>query len=190
MNDNPFQRLFGLTANVYTLGRSSLVLFAILLLVNQLIFTLVRIDGQSMRPTLRDGQYLVVDRLLARWRPYSRGQIVLVRFPGDPDRVRYVKRIVGLPGERLEIIDGKVMINGLPLAEPYLSDRLSEREGDGSGAVSSRTTVPGKWLLDSDDYFLLGDNRANSTDSRIFGPVDERFIIGAASQFAWPSDML
>jgi signal peptidase I len=99
--------------------------------------------------------------------------VVVVRYPGDPDNRKYVKRVIGLPGERLQIFDGKIFINEKILEEYYLPYGV--------------LTEPDKtYTLGENNYFLMGDNRPVSNDSRYFGPVEKRFIVGQATTIIFP----
>ena len=103
----------------------------------------------------------------------ERGQPVVVKYPGDPENKRYVKRVIGLPGEKIVISGGKVYINGDPLDERYLP-------------VYFETEPDSNWDLGGEEYYLMGDNRANSNDSRYFGAVEKRFFIGRAIAIIFP----
>jgi signal peptidase I len=119
-----------------------------------------RIEGHSMEPTLLSDDRMVFMRSLA---PVARGDIVSYRYPRNPAKI-FIGRIVGLPGERLAIVDGVVHIDGRPLDEPYLAGVPRPPQG----APEIR--------LGDDEYFVLGDNRGNSSDSREWGPVARRLI--------------
>jgi len=130
-----------------------------------------RVEGPSMQPTLRQGQYLVANRLAYRLGTVQRGDIVVFEHPRDASRA-LVKRVVALPEEELEIIRGQVHINGRALLEPYVAR---------AGHDSFRTTRIG-----TDHVFVLGDNRSNSGDSRSWGSLPVRRIIGKAVFCYWP----
>ncbi len=128
------------------------------------------VNGASMDPTFATGQFLVVDRLTYRFETPKRGDVIIFEYPNDPSTY-YIKRIIGLPGETVNINNGKITIinkenpTGFVLNEPYLSvDHLSYD-------TSSRT-------LSTTTYFVMGDNRAQSSDSRYWGPLESHFIIG------------
>ena len=123
----------------------------------------VKVEGEAMIPALDDGDRIIIERNPDK---LERGDIVTFLFPDDP-RKSYIKRIVGLPNETVDIRDGKVFINGQPLAEPYLDPRLDQ----------SQRSLPAI-KLDADSYFVIGDNRDNSSDSRIWGPLKRKFIYG------------
>lgn len=131
------------------------------------------VQGQSMEPTLHDGERLLVDKLTYRFREPRRGEIVVFRVPSDPSR-RFIKRIMGAPGDVLEFRDGRVILNGQVLRESYaVGPTLSGR--------IRQTVPPGR-------YFVLGDNRANSEDSRFadVGFVPRELIVGRAVLVYWP----
>ena len=132
--------------------------------------SLFLVRGDSMSPTLRDGDLIHVRHVSGKGASYQRGSIVVAEMPspsGDDSLLINVKRVVGLPGELVRVgNDGAVSIEGLSLSEPYLV---------GAPAVP----CPGlPWLCDDDAYFLMGDNRADSGDSRRFGPIPASNIIG------------
>ena len=128
------------------------------------------VNGASMDPTFATGQFLVVDRLTYRFEAPKRGDVIVFEYPNDPSTY-YIKRIIGLPGETVNIKDGKITIinkenpSGLTLNEPYISAMHLSTD------TSSRT-------LTSTQYFVMGDNRAQSSDSRYWGPLESHFIIG------------
>lgn len=127
------------------------------------------VKGASMEPNFYDSEYLIIDELTYRTRVPERGEIVVFRYPRDPSEF-FIKRVIGLPGETVQIGDGHVTIfntdhpNGVLLNEPYLGDVLTS----GTKNVT----------LASDEYYVLGDNRGESMDSRIFGPVTRDHFIG------------
>ncbi len=138
------------------------------------------VSGQSMVPNFYDGDYLLVDELTYRFRIPERGEVAVFRYPND-ESTYFIKRIVGLPGERIEIRNGKIMIanttnpDGFLLNERYLTDGLV-------------TTVNGdsKFELGPNEYFVMGDNRSYSFDSRSWGPLGSREIIGLVRFRLWP----
>lgn len=130
-----------------------------------------RVEGPSMQPALRQGQYLVINKLAYRLGTLQRGDIVVFQHPRDARRA-LVKRIVGLPEEEVQIIRGQVHINGQALHEPYIAH---------PGRDSFQTTRIG-----TDHVFVLGDNRSNSGDSRTWGSLPVRYIIGKVVLCYWP----
>lgn len=155
------------TGTAYSLLRWGVISVILIVLFSQFVISIGRVAGESMQPTLKAGQLIAVDRINRRFGPFARGAVVQVRFPGDPDRTRYVKRIIGLPGDNVALAKGQIIINDRVLSEPYLSAGQPEKLG-----------ADQQWALLDDQYFLLGDNRAVSNDSRSFGPVEGRFIVG------------
>jgi signal peptidase I len=128
------------------------------------------VEGQSMEPNFHDNELLVVEKLTYQLRDPRRGEVIVFRFPGSPN-LNYIKRIVGVPGDSVAIHDGAVFIDGEPIQEPYLN-------GD-------RTFAPGfsiseATMLGDNEYFVLGDNRAHSSDSREWGVVPRLNIVGRA----------
>ncbi len=148
----------------------------------------VAVVGRSMAPTLSDGDRLLVCRLAYRLRRPRRGEIVLLRrAAGGAHTPESIKRIVGLPHEQVQIVAGEVRLNGRPLAEPYLMQPARDAER-AMLAAALALTPPCEWRLGDDEYVVLGDNRAGSTDSRVYGPVPRRDIVGKAWYRYAPSE--
>ncbi len=134
------------------------------------------VHGDSMKPGFEAGQYLLVSRRAYRGASPARGDVVIVRDPTPgKDEVSYLKRIVGLPGEEVTVKEGVVFINGQHLPEPYL------RGAPAAFGLSEQT-----WVLGPSQYFVMGDNRVKSTDSREFGPVPRQRIVGKVWFRYWP----
>ncbi len=138
----------------------------------------VRVQGFSMRPTFKSGEYVLVYRLAYRFTEPQRGDIVVFHPEAFPEAPRapsddYIKRIIGLPGEHVEVRGGIVFVNGQPLEEPYIAEPPHYQ---------------GVWDVPAGEVFVLGDNRNNSTDSHVFGPVPIDRIVGKAVLVYWPSD--
>ena len=127
-----------------------------------------------MRPSFEAGELLLVTRAAYRGSAPRRGDVAVLRDPRDSAR-RVMKRVVGLPGETIRIEDGVLFADGEALMEPYLA-----------GLPSSLGLEEKAWDLQADQYVVLGDNRARSTDSRSFGPVGDGSILGRASFRLWP----
>lgn len=130
------------------------------------------VSGASMLPTFENGQYLIVDQLSYRLEKPRRGEVIIFKFPQDTSKF-YIKRIIGLPGETIEIKDKTITVSNadapleLVLAEPYLDDK-------------NLTSNFSKMTLAEDEYFVLGDNRKASSDSRTWGALPEDHIVGKA----------
>ena len=133
-----------------------------------------KVDGHSMFPALRHGQHVAAQRLAPDSQQVDRGNLVVFRHPIRRDSV-HIKRVVGLPAERISLRDGLTFVNGLKLEEPYCSV---------SGMLTGRNL--GEWLMDDDEYFLMGDNRSDSEDSRLYGPVGCHLIVGVVWLRYWP----
>lgn len=148
---------------------------ALYVLVNLLGFRFV-VQGSSMEPSLRAGDFLLVSRAHLLFGEPQRGAILIFRTNAQGNDL-LIKRLVGLPGETLEFRSGQVYINGRRLAEPYLLEACSQQQCANS-----------LWQLGADEYFLLGDNRNNSRDSRRYGPIARQNLIGLALLRYWPVD--
>jgi signal peptidase I len=146
-----------------------------------------KVQQQSMEHTLEPDQYVLVDKLTPRVDTYKRGDIVVFTPPPDwvqDDGTPFIKRVIGLGGETVDVHDGSVFINGKKLVEPYI---FTTAPGD----PQQPTTVPGdehQWVIPAGELFLMGDHRANSADSRTFGPIPTQQIIGRAWLRYWPID--
>lgn len=149
----------------------TMVLIAIAFLVVNALIGRFRIEQVSMLPNLHEGEYVIVDKVSYAFRPPERGEIVVLKnpSPGQPD---LIKRIIGLPGETIAVGNGQVQINGQPLAEPYVQQPM--------GREYPATT------LQPEQYFVMGDNRGNSSDSREFGPRPADDVVGRAWIIYWP----
>ena len=134
-----------------------------------------QVYGQSMEPNLHPGQRLIVEKISYRFHPPRRGDIVVLRLPEQRGNF-LIKRVIGLPGEAIEIHDQQVFIDGHPLIEPYLSQPIRH-------SMSPRR-------IPEDSVFVLGDNRGFSNDSRSFGPLLLSNVIGRAWIRYWPPDQV
>ena len=134
------------------------------------VFQPFLVKGDSMVPNFHNGDYLIIDELSYRFREPVRGDVIVLKFPYDPSQ-RFIKRIVGLPGETIEVKDGKVVIYHQDSQEAFLLDE--------SGYLRALQT-PGsvKVQLKEGEYFVLGDNREFSSDSRSWGPLETKYIVG------------
>jgi len=129
-----------------------------------------RVDGPSMQPNLHTGEFVLADRLVYRLGPPRRGDVVVVH-PPPPADTAFIKRLIGLPGETVAVEGGVVRVDGIALAEPY---------------VLAPPTYTGMWTLGEDEYFVLGDNRNDSSDSHIWGPLHRAAIEARALLVYWP----
>jgi signal peptidase I len=157
------------------------LVLALMLAALVLVFIVqpVKVEGTSMLPRLHDGERIFVNKLIYydeyRWAPkIDRGDIVVFWYPDDPSK-SYIKRVIGLPGDTVDIHEGIVRVNGRDLEETYLDSRLNLNPKS-QGPVYVR---PNR-------YFVMGDNRDNSSDSRIWGLVPKKYIYGKALFRYWP----
>ncbi len=179
----------------------TLLLAALIYLGVQALVPPYAVEGRSMAPNLRDGERLLVSRsvyahfdanklwnllpgvdrtgqsIVYPFHPPERGEIVVFHPPGEAGKP-YIKRVIGLAGDEIAFDRGRVVVNGEPLPEPYIDGAITACKG----GSNCRLTVP------EDTVYLLGDNRRNSTDSRVFGPVPVDAIIGKAWLANWPLD--
>jgi signal peptidase I len=137
----------------------------------------VKVEGTSMLPVLADQERVFVNKFIYRLEPIERGDIVVFRYPRDPSK-SYIKRVIGIEGDRVRIDDGQVFVNGRRIAEPYVPEEYSDSRSYPEVRVPSHS------------FFLLGDHRNLSNDSRDFGPVDQSFIYGKAVFIYWPVSKL
>lgn len=164
-----------LWSEVRSLVRDIVFAGVIAILIIVFVVQPVRVEGQSMMPKLHDQDRIFVNKFiypLREWlndkEPIKRGDIVVLLFPDDPSK-SYIKRVVGLPGEEVSIEDGKLFINGVQVEEPYLDPEYF-----------SHDSMPGPTRVRDHHYFVMGDNRRNSSDSRYWGQVPEKYIYGKA----------
>lgn len=147
-------------------------------LIRYYLFKPFYVKGASMEPNFYDNEYLIIDELSYRLRAPDRGEVIVFRYPGNPQEY-FLKRLIGLPGERVKVADGGITVynqqhpEGIAIQEAYLPKDL---------ATSGDETV----ALGESQYFVLGDNRSNSFDSRRFGPIDKSAIVGRAWFRGWP----
>lgn len=137
----------------------------------------VKVEGTSMMPTLQDQERVFINKFVYKLEPIERGDVIVFRYPRDPSK-SYIKRVVAVAGDRVKIVSGVVYINGHRLREPYLPEIYEDVRS------YPETVVP------PHAYFVLGDHRNLSNDSRDFGPVDESFIYGKAVFGYWPVEKL
>ncbi|MBI4873535.1 MAG: signal peptidase I [Acidobacteria bacterium] len=137
----------------------------------------VKVEGTSMMPALVDQERIFINKFTYRFgiANVERGDTVVFWFPGDPSK-SYIKRVIGLPGDAVEVNRGTVLVNGRPLQEDYVPQDYRDRQS------SARQTIP------QDHFFVLGDHRSSSNDSRAWGPLHRRHIYGKAVFVYWPPE--
>ena len=160
---------------IFEVVKVVLISLAIILPVRMFLIQPFYVEGASMEPNFYDKEYLIINEITYRFNEPQRGEVIVFKYPKNP-RQYYIKRIIGLPGETIEIRDGQVYINNEILEEEYIKLLSSD----------NRKTV----VLGDNEYFVLGDNRKNSSDSRLFGPLKEKYIIGKVWFRGWPLERI
>ena len=148
----------------------TLVLAVILFVGINAVSARVRVDGFSMRPTLEDGEFLLVSKLSYKFGEFNRGDIIVFHFPLNP-KEELVKRIIGLPGDKIMVQDGQVFLNGQLQSEDY---------------IAQLPLYNGEWTVAEGFLFVLGDNRNNSNDSKDWGLLPAKNVVGKAVLIYWP----
>ena len=168
---------------VFELVETLVLTLVIFFVVQNVVAQPFQVQQHSMERTFTQGDYVLVDRLSHLWSPYARGQVIVFRPPQsaadqtDP----YIKRIIGVGGDTVEVRDGQVFVNGAALNEPYLFHN--------DAGVAEPTVVSGaqsKWVVPEGDLFVMGDHRQVSDDSRVFGPIPVSSVIGRGIIRYWP----
>ena len=155
--------------------------FALYWIIQTFIVQTYRVEGQSMDDTLHDGQHLLIDKLTPRFDSYSRGDIVVLHPPDQEESsTPYIKRVIGVEGDHVELRDDRVWVNGVELDETYTKD----------GSITEPESDEDSWVVDPGTVLVMGDNREHSVDSRTFGVVAVDEIIGRAWLRFWPIDTL
>jgi signal peptidase I len=168
---------------VETLVLTVLIFFGIQTFVAQPF----KVQQGSMENTLIPEQYVLVDKLSPRWDPYSHGDIIVFEPPASWSQgstVPFIKRVIGLAGDEVELVDGFVYVNGVKLTEDYIFR-------DDAGVAQESLPAPGgatRWLIPDGALFVMGDHRQDSADSRNFGPIEVAHIVGRAWLRYWPVD--
>jgi signal peptidase I len=156
-------------------ARDLLIAIGLALVIIVFLYQPVKVEGTSMAPLLSDQERIFINKFVYRFEPIERGDVVVFWYPLDHSK-SFIKRVVGLPGETVEIRHGVVYVNGKAIAEPYVPPQYE----DASDFEPVR--VP------RDSFFVMGDHRISSNDSRVFGPVASRYIYGRAVFAYWPVD--
>ena len=154
--------------------RDIVISAAVSILIITFLYQPVRVEGTSMLPRLEDHDRLFINKFVYRISSIHRGDVVVFHYPRDPEK-SYIKRVIALPGDRISIERGRVYLNGKPLRESYVPEEYRDTRS------LAETVVP------EDAYFMMGDHRSISSDSREFGPVDRDLIYGKAVFVYWPT---
>ena len=141
------------------------------------VYQPVKVEGTSMMPGLDDQERIFINKFIYRWEPIERGDVVVFRYPQDPTK-SYIKRVIGVAGDRVRIDEGRVYVNDELLYEPYIRPVFRDDRS------IPETTVP------ADSFFVLGDHRNMSSDSRDFGAIPQESVYGKAVFVYWPFDKL
>jgi len=147
------------------------ILLAFIVIV--FLYQPVQVEGTSMMPRLENHERIFINKFVYRFEPIQRGDIVVFWYPRDPSK-SYIKRVIGLPGEWVSIDEGRALVNGAALAEPYLP----------SYYLDHQSYAP--LHIEPNHYYVLGDHRDSSNDSRVWGTVDRKYIYGKAVFVYWP----
>ena len=175
---------FTVPAAAQEIGKSGLkwlkeliISLAISVFIIVFLYQPVKVEGTSMMPELADQERIFINKFAYRFAAVERGDVVVFRYPGDASK-NYIKRVVGVPGDMIEIRSGAVYVNGSPLEEPYVPLQFRDERS------MSEVRVPGE------SYFVLGDHRNLSSDSRDFGVVERSAVFGKAVFAYWPTGMV
>jgi signal peptidase I len=148
----------------------TVILALVLFLGINAVSARIRVDGYSMEPTLRSGEFVVVDKLAYKLGEVDRGDVIVFHYPRNPEQ-EYIKRVIGLPGDQVNVQDGQVTVNGRVIEEAY---------------IKAPPSYQGQWTVSSNGIFVLGDNRNNSSDSHNWGEVPLDLLVGKALFVYWP----
>jgi signal peptidase I len=157
--------------------RDLIISLAISAFIIVFLYQPVKVEGTSMMPSLDDQERIFVNKYVYRLEPIQRGDIVVFRYPRDPSK-SFIKRVIGLAGDRIRIEGGEVFVDGRAMEEDYVPPAYADQRSYGEIMVPPHS------------YFVLGDHRTMSNDSRDFGPVDISFIYGKAVFGYWPMDKM
>lgn len=170
-------KIKGFIAFITDITKIVIISLIIIIPVRYFIVQPFFVRGASMEPTYNQGDYLLVDELSYRFSEPLRGDVIIFKFPNDTTQF-YIKRIIGLPKETISINNGRVIIKNGAVPQGFVLDESYLLEGFVNGSVEIK--------LDNNEYFVLGDNRGASHDSRRWGPLQRNFIIGKVFLRAWP----
>jgi signal peptidase I len=167
--------LLSLRHEIRVWTRDLLIAIGLALVIIVFLYQPVKVEGTSMAPLLSDQERIFINKFVYRFESIHRGDVVVFWYPLDRSK-SFIKRVIALPGETVTIRQGVVMVNGVVVPEPYVPPQYEDVSDYGP------TPVP------ADSYFVMGDHRISSNDSRVFGPVPSQFIYGRAVFAYWPVD--
>jgi signal peptidase I len=162
------------TRSVWLWGRDMLFSLAVSFFIITFLYQPVRVEGTSMLPRLEDQDRLFINKFVYHFTSIHRGDVVVFHYPRDPQK-SYIKRVIALPGDQLRIDDGRTYVNGQLLPEPYVPRKFHDSRSEDEMVIP-----PG-------EYFVMGDHRSISSDSRDFGSVPRDLIYGKAAFVYWPA---
>ncbi len=139
------------------------------LVIHTFLFAVVIVSGPSMEPTLHNNERLIMNKVVYHFHQPERGDVIVFHATAEDD---YIKRVIGLPGEKIDFQGNQLFINGKPVSEPYLTD--------------THTNDFGPMIVPKNKIFVMGDNRINSTDSRVLGPISLDKVVGRVKLLIWP----
>jgi len=171
----PASPVHSLRKEIRVWTRDLLIAIGLALIIIVFLYQPVKVEGTSMAPLLSDQERIFINKFVYRFEPIQRGDVVVFWYPVDPSK-SFIKRVIGLPGETVEIRQGVVYVNGKALSEPYVPPQYEDLSDYGPVRVPS------------EQFFVMGDHRISSNDSRVFGAVASRFIYGRAVFAYWPVD--
>ncbi|MBU0732008.1 signal peptidase I [Patescibacteria group bacterium] len=170
--ENPINKYFGSTKKfVWEVTKVVVISLAIIIPIRYFLIQPFYVKGASMEPNFFDYEYLIIDEISYRFNDPARGEVIVLKDPRNTNQY-FIKRIIGLPGETVEVDNGEIKVNGEKLDEENYLNVMT------GGDISV--------TLGDEQFFILGDNRSASLDSRVFGPIDEKEIIGKVWIRAWP----
>jgi signal peptidase I len=168
----------------------------IYLVIHNFVAQPFEVQQSSMVPTIVDGEYILIDKLTTRFDGYHYGDVVVFNPPSgsglSTDGIPFIKRIIGMPGDTVTLENGRVFITQpgeapVRIEEPYV---VTEADGSTAPTLCPREACPQEWIVGEDEYFVMGDNRPSSQDSRVFGPINEELILGRAWLRYFPLDRI
>src|SRR5580692_5660756 len=174
-SSEPPPSLLSLRHEIRVWTRDLLIAIGLALVIIVFLYQPVKVEGTSMAPLLSDQERIFINKFEYRFEPIQRRDVVVFWYPLDHSK-SFIKRVIGLPGENIEIRQGTVYVNGRAIDEPYVPTQYED--------LSDYGPVP----VPQDSYFVMGDHRISSNDSRVFGPVASKFIYGRAVFAYWPVD--
>jgi signal peptidase I len=168
----------------------------IYLVIHNFVAQPFEVQQSSMVPTIVDGEYILIDKLTTRFDGYHYGDVVVFNPPSgsglSTDGIPFIKRIIGMPGDTVTLENGRVFITRpgqapVRIEEPYV---VTEADGSTAPTLCPREACPQEWIVGEGEYFVMGDNRPSSQDSRVFGPIGEDLILGRAWLRYFPLDRI